>query len=192
MEKSTVRDREDEEFGAAGGSGISDDDQIMKQEQQQQDEDEEERTRRVELGRPRTPEPMSLGMTHSLDEEDMAPSSSPRQSVIDELFQRLVTLSTQLESAMNCLHHCKLSTPPRKAPSPSSNPKFPLSNHLFNNPKHLPHPQQNPHPTPTHSPKCSTTGKNPLRANGLLSARNGPPSANVSHLHAKNGIRKNL
>jgi hypothetical protein len=31
------------------------------------------RTRRVELGRPRTPgpEPMSLGMTHSVDEEDM-------------------------------------------------------------------------------------------------------------------------
>jgi hypothetical protein len=65
-----------------------DEDQITKQEQQQQDEDEEERrTWRVELGRPRTPEPMSLGMTHSLDEEDMAPSSSLRQSVIDELFQ---------------------------------------------------------------------------------------------------------
>jgi len=39
-------------------------------------------------------------MTHSLDEEDIAPSSGPQQSVIDELFQRLSTLSTQLESAI--------------------------------------------------------------------------------------------
>jgi uncharacterized phage infection (PIP) family protein YhgE len=54
----------------------------------------------VELGRPRTPEPTSLGMTHSLDEEDIARSSSPKQSVIDKLFQRLTTLSTQLESAI--------------------------------------------------------------------------------------------
>lgn len=123
VEKNTARDLEDEEFGAAGGSGLSDDDdarsirtigfhelerveeededQITKQEQQLQDEDEGgRRRRRVELGRPRTPEPMSLGITYSLDEEDMAPSSSPRQSVIDEPFQRLATLSTQLESAI--------------------------------------------------------------------------------------------
>ncbi|KIM79867.1 hypothetical protein PILCRDRAFT_823052 [Piloderma croceum F 1598] len=114
------RDRENEDFGAAGGALDDDDarsirtivphelerveeedeDQITKQEQEQHDEDEEEerRTRRVELGRPRTPEPMSLGMTH--DEEDIARSSSPRQSVIDELFQRLTTLSSQLESAI--------------------------------------------------------------------------------------------
>ena len=50
----------------------------------------------------------------------------------------------------------------------------------FNNHKHLPHPQQNRHPTPTHSPKCSTTGKNPLRPNGLLSARNGPLSEHLA------------
>jgi hypothetical protein len=76
-----------------------DEDQIAKQEEpQDEDEEEERRTRRVELGRPRTPEPMSLGMTH--DEEDIARSSSPRQSVIDELFQRLTSLSTQLESAI--------------------------------------------------------------------------------------------
>jgi hypothetical protein len=31
---------------------------------------------------------MSLGMTHSADEEDMVQSSNPRQSVIDKLFQR--------------------------------------------------------------------------------------------------------
>jgi hypothetical protein len=116
VEKGGARDREDEEFGTAGGTSDDDDarcirtivphelerveeedeDQISKQEQQ--DEDEESRTRRVELGRPRTPEPMSLGMTH--DEEDIARSSSPRQSVIDELFQRLTSLSTQLESAI--------------------------------------------------------------------------------------------
>jgi hypothetical protein len=116
VEKGGARDREDEEFGTAGGTSDDDDarcirtivphelerveeedeDQISKQEQQ--DEDEESRTRRVELGRPRTPEPMSLGMAH--DEEDIARSSSPRQSVIDELFQRLTSLSTQLESAI--------------------------------------------------------------------------------------------
>jgi hypothetical protein len=119
VEKSGTR--EDEEFGAAGGTSDDDDarsirtivphelerveeedeDQITKQEQQQDEDEEERRARRVELGRPRTPEPMSLGMTHSLDEEDMvASSSSPKQSVIDELFQRLTTLSTQLESAI--------------------------------------------------------------------------------------------
>jgi hypothetical protein len=41
---------------------------------------------------------MSLEMTH--DEEDVARSLSPRQSVIDELFQLLATLSTQLKSAI--------------------------------------------------------------------------------------------
>lgn len=119
VEKGGARNREDEEFGTAGGTSDDDDarsirtivphelehveeedeDQIAKQEEpQDEDEEEERRTRRVEHGRPRTPEPMSLGMTH--DEEDIARSSSPRQSVIDELFQRLTSLSTQLESAI--------------------------------------------------------------------------------------------
>jgi hypothetical protein len=62
-----------------------DDDQITKQEEPQ-DEDEEVRgTQRVELGRLHTPEPMSYGMSHN--KEDIVWSSSPRQSVIDELFQ---------------------------------------------------------------------------------------------------------
>jgi hypothetical protein len=39
-----------------------------------------------------------LGITQ--DEEDIAQFSSPRQFVIDELFQRLTTLSIKLESAI--------------------------------------------------------------------------------------------
>jgi len=118
----------------------------------------------MELGRPRSPEPMSLVMTHSLDEDGMARSLSPKQSVIDELFQRLTI----------------------PLPSRSSNPKLPRSNHLLNNPKHL----RWPHHTLTHSPKCLTTGKNPSRANGLLSVRNGPLSANISRPQTKSGNPK--
>jgi hypothetical protein len=62
-----------------------DDDQITKQEEPQDEEEEERGTRRVELGRPHTAEPMSYGMSHS--KEDIVQSSSPRQSIIDELFQ---------------------------------------------------------------------------------------------------------
>jgi len=106
VEKSTAQDLKDEEFGAAGGSGLSDDDDARTiqtivsnklERVKKEDEDEEERRIwRVELSRPRTPEPMSLEITHSLNEEDMASSSSLRQSVIDKLFQQLMTLSTQL------------------------------------------------------------------------------------------------
>ncbi|KIM72891.1 hypothetical protein PILCRDRAFT_15703 [Piloderma croceum F 1598] len=100
VEKSTARDLEDEEFGAAGGSGLSDDDDarsirtiipheperieeedehhITKQEQQQEDEDEEER-------RPRR---------------------------LESAFELSSSLQAQHATA--------------KAPYPSSNPKFPL------------------------------------------------------------------
>ena len=86
-----------------------DEDQIARQEQQrdqQEDhEDQEEgRQRGVELGRPRTPEPMGLGMTHLPleDDEDPHRESSPSRlpSVIDQLFERLTILSNQLESVV--------------------------------------------------------------------------------------------
>ena len=84
----------------------------------------ERRERRVQLiGRPRTPEPMGLGMTHLSDGEGEdphqqhhghqlhrqwdststsppPPSSSLHTLVIDELLQRLTALSAQFESAM--------------------------------------------------------------------------------------------
>ena len=58
-----------------------DEDQIARQEQQwdqqEEDEDQEERRRRgVELGRPRMPEPMGLGMTHLPLEDDEDPTGS--------------------------------------------------------------------------------------------------------------------
>ena len=60
----------------------------------------ERRTRRVEPGRPRIPEPMGLGMSHLSEDHDRH-SHCPRPPlVIDELFQRLMTLSNQLESAI--------------------------------------------------------------------------------------------
>ena len=86
-----------------------DEDQIARQEQQRdQQEDhkdqEEGRRRGVELGRPRTPEPMGLGMTHLPleDDEDPHRESSPLRSpsVIDQLFEQLTILSNQLESAV--------------------------------------------------------------------------------------------
>ena len=73
-----------------------DEDQIARQEQQrdqqEEDEDQEERRQRgVELGRPRTPEPMGLGMMHLPleDDEDPHRESSPLRSpsVIDQLFK---------------------------------------------------------------------------------------------------------
>lgn len=76
-------DRENGDLGAAGGTLNDDDawsirtivphelewveeedeDQIAKQEEPQDEDEEQRRTRRVEIGRPRTPEPMSLGTT---------------------------------------------------------------------------------------------------------------------------------
>jgi hypothetical protein len=58
-----------------------DEDQIARQEQQwdQQEEDEDQEERRwrgVELGRPRMPEPMGLGMTHLPLEDDKDLSGS--------------------------------------------------------------------------------------------------------------------
>jgi len=89
-----------------------DEDQMARQGQEQQqkqhhdeedDEGEERRRRRVELARPRTPEPMGLGMSHIPLEDDDEPRrrSSPIPSaVLDQLFERLTTLSNQLESAV--------------------------------------------------------------------------------------------
>ena len=71
-----------------------------------EESDEDRSRRRAELGRPRTPEPSSLGIL----EEDEVPgrnrerSSSPPAPTtapgVDELTARLTTLSNQLESAL--------------------------------------------------------------------------------------------
>ncbi|KAF7361236.1 Glycosyltransferase family 69 protein [Mycena sanguinolenta] len=75
---------------------------------QEQDEDREQR--RAELGRPRTPEPTNMGMNRNLARSSTlrsplsisteAPVVSPPGPTIDELTNRLATLSTQLESAL--------------------------------------------------------------------------------------------
>jgi hypothetical protein len=119
MEKSTHHqwDWEHEwevEFGAGLGAGIrtivphelesvnEEEEEQMAKQAQLEEEDEERTTRWVELGRPGTPEPMSFGMTHlSDDDKEPRQSNAPMQPpIIDELFQQLSTLSTQLESAV--------------------------------------------------------------------------------------------
>jgi hypothetical protein len=87
-----------------------DEDQLARQERQEErqqrqerpDEEgeEAERRRRVKLGRPRTPEPIGLGMTHEDDEEPRRRSSPRPYSVIDQLFERLAMLSSLLEPAI--------------------------------------------------------------------------------------------
>ena len=76
--------------------------QEERQERPGEEEDEEEERRRqcVKPGRPRTPEPTSLGMTHEDDEDPHRWSSPWPYSVIDQVFERLTTLSSQLESAV--------------------------------------------------------------------------------------------
>jgi uncharacterized protein YukE len=77
-----------------------------------EEDEDDRRRRREELGRPRTPEPSSLGMTEEDFERQssLLPSSSRRSpspdsreksaSLIDELTTRLNTLAEQLESAI--------------------------------------------------------------------------------------------
>lgn len=89
-----------------------DEDQLARQERQEERRQEErqkrldeggeevERRRRVELGRPSTPEPIGLGMTYEDDEEPRQRSSPRPHSVIDQLFERLTMLSSQLEPAI--------------------------------------------------------------------------------------------
>jgi hypothetical protein len=95
---------------------------------EEEDEDEERRTMRVVFGRPRMPEPSGLGMGHrhhhhqhhsgsEEDETELVHSSSTSTSTLSppppalllklssptvtgELFERLVSFSTQLESAV--------------------------------------------------------------------------------------------
>jgi len=81
-----------------------DEDQLAADEEE---EEEDRRRRREELGRPRTPEPTGMGMVIAMTEEDYVPRHSSRHSpsppnlnVIDELNQRMNTLSDQLESAL--------------------------------------------------------------------------------------------
>ncbi|KAJ6510379.1 hypothetical protein C8R45DRAFT_963896 [Mycena sanguinolenta] len=75
-----------------------------------QEHDEDREQRRAELGRPRTPEPTNMGMTRNLARSSTLRSplsasteasvASPPGPTIDELTNRLATLSTQLESAL--------------------------------------------------------------------------------------------
>ncbi|KAJ7233501.1 hypothetical protein B0H12DRAFT_1058711 [Mycena haematopus] len=75
-----------------------------------QEHDEDREQRRAELGRPRTPEPTNMGMSRNLARSSTlrsplsasaeAPVASPSGPTIDELTNRLATLSTQLESAL--------------------------------------------------------------------------------------------
>jgi hypothetical protein len=67
---------------------------------EEEDEEEERRRQRVKFRRPRTPKPTSLRMTHEDDEEPRRWSSPWPYSVTDQVFERLATLSSQLESVV--------------------------------------------------------------------------------------------
>ena len=74
------------------------------------EESEEERSaRREELGRPRTPEPSSLGMRdddfdRSRRERGATATSSPsNNSISEEVTRRITSLSDQLEPALELL-----------------------------------------------------------------------------------------
>ncbi|KIM72918.1 hypothetical protein PILCRDRAFT_15718 [Piloderma croceum F 1598] len=121
-------------------------------------------------------------MTHSLDEDGMARSLSPKQSVIDKLFQRLTTLSIQLESAIEL--SSSLQSRHAAAQSTISVLKSKVSSF-----ESLAQQFQAPSlPTPHLDSLTQVLNdwKNPSRANGLPSARNGLLSA-ISHPHAKSG-----
>jgi hypothetical protein len=89
-----------------------DEEQLTKQEWEEEQRQQQWRRRvwRAELGQPRTPEPMGLGMTHhhnaSLDEDNVSSVHSTNDllsqnpSIFDHLFQRLNTLSTKFESVV--------------------------------------------------------------------------------------------
>jgi hypothetical protein len=101
MTNNYVCSREEEELGAG------DDDAIVPRELERVEEEDEgwiekqeqqfRRMRRAELGRPRTPEPMGLGMTPLLDDKDQGLNSPRPPSGIDKLFEWLTTLSSKLE-----------------------------------------------------------------------------------------------
>jgi len=65
------------------------------------EEQREKRRRCVELTRPRTPQPTGWGMTaHHLpleDDDEPRRQPSPPNAVIDQLFERIMTLSSELE-----------------------------------------------------------------------------------------------
>jgi hypothetical protein len=109
------RKEEGEEFGGASAEADDNDSRsiraIVPHELERVDEEDGEqlakqeevdgyrRARRVEFGRPRAPQPMSLGTPHLSEDEDRCLHSPRLPTVIDELFQCLTTLSSKLESA---------------------------------------------------------------------------------------------
>ena len=76
---------------------------------------------RFELGRPRTPEVMSLRMTHSLGDE-MTRSSSPRQSILPTTHDIFYPAGTRYR----VIFFLASSARPRAAP----NPRFSLESHV--------------------------------------------------------------
>jgi hypothetical protein len=81
LETSTKTQDREEEFGGSGGPPGDDDARsiqtiVLHKLERVEEDDEGWRTWRVELDRPRTPEHMSLEMSHSPEEEEMARSYS--------------------------------------------------------------------------------------------------------------------
>ena len=73
---------------------------VPEEDETELEESEEERSaRREELGRPRTPEPSSLGM-HDDDYEHRRSAPAQPPGIPDEISRRLAFLSDQLESAL--------------------------------------------------------------------------------------------
>jgi hypothetical protein len=183
-----------------------DEDQLARQERQEERQQEErqerpdeegeeaERRRRVKLGRPRTPEPIGLGMTHEDDEEPRRRSSPRPYSVIDQLFERFAMLSSLLEPAIELSSTLQAQYAAAQNTVSALESKATHSRNWYRlnlqcHPHHHLNPPQLPN-NPTQSRKSLTDGRNPSKANDLPSVRNGPQNTNDLRPPAKNGKKK--
>jgi hypothetical protein len=156
-----------------------DEDQLVEQEERQErpgeegDEEEERRRQRVKLGKPRTPERTSLGMTHEDDEEPRRWSSPWPYSVIDQVFERLMKLSSQLESAVELSSTLQAQHAAVQSTIYALESKATALEELVHAQSQAscpvepqPEPAQLPN-NPTQSRKSSTNGRSPFKANAL-------------------------
>jgi hypothetical protein len=142
----------------------------------------------VELGRPRTSEPMGLGMSHLPEDDDRRSHSQGPPSAIDELLQHLTTLSNQLESAVelwssvqaqhataqntiSALESKVVSLETRQISGGSCSASSSTRTHII---------------LVSHT-NCCPTGKSQSRGSGRLYKKHGKRNANDSHLRMRSG-----
>jgi len=122
---------------------------------------------------PRTPERTSLGMTLEDDEEPRHWSSPWPYSVIDQVFERLTKLSSQLESAVELSSTLQAQHAAVQSTIYALESKVTALEELVHAQSQAscpiepqPEPAQLPN-NPTQSRKSSTNGRSPSKANGL-------------------------